>query len=317
MPVGAEKKVERGIRFIERASKIHGGLYDYSRVEFDTVMSPVTVVCRTHGPWSVTPDNHVTRKSGCPSCAGNARWTEASMLKFLKHGGRYKRYRVIAFEGVNTTLEIDCAEHGPFRQVFNNHRSGAGCPACASNATTTLETFIERARSVHGSKYDYAKVKYKGTKTKVLIRCPSHGDFWQTPESHCQGGGCQTCAYTHKRVIVNRRVFWIQGYEHFGIRWMLDNTNIPLRDIYEARYPNYRKRPPRIRYVCPHTEKTRIYYPDFWIPSRNIIVEVKSPFTLGSPGSPERMTNDAKKRAVVEAGYRYRRLVFDDKGRKL
>ena len=43
----------------------------------------------------------------------------------------------------------------------------------------TTELFIERARSVHGDKYDYSKVHYEYTRTKVCIVCPEHGEFWQ------------------------------------------------------------------------------------------------------------------------------------------
>lgn len=62
----------------------------------------------------------------------------------------------------------------------------------------TREVFIERARGVHGDKYDYFEVKYVNTKTKVRILCPIHGVFLQTPEKHMAGQGCPdpecTCA---------------------------------------------------------------------------------------------------------------------------
>ena len=46
----------------------------------------------------------------------------------------------------------------------------------------TNETFKERARQIHGDKYDYSKVEYgKNNKEKVCIICPEHGEFWQTP----------------------------------------------------------------------------------------------------------------------------------------
>ena len=57
----------------------------------------------------------------------------------------------------------------------------------------TTEIFIERARGIHGDKYDYSKVEYKDNKTKVCIICPIHGEFWQNPASHLQGCGCNLC----------------------------------------------------------------------------------------------------------------------------
>lgn len=53
--------------------------------------------------------------------------------------------------------------------------------------------FIEKSKKVHGNKYDYSKVEYINSKTKVCIICPEHGEFWQTPHSHINGKGCKKC----------------------------------------------------------------------------------------------------------------------------
>lgn len=58
----------------------------------------------------------------------------------------------------------------------------------------STEDFIERARKIHGNKYDYSKVIYLNNETKVCIVCPVHGEFWQTPHSHLKGRGCPECA---------------------------------------------------------------------------------------------------------------------------
>ena len=57
----------------------------------------------------------------------------------------------------------------------------------------STEEFIKRAREIHGEKYDYSKVEYKGCYEKVCIICPKHGEFWQTPRSHLSGHGCPNC----------------------------------------------------------------------------------------------------------------------------
>ncbi len=57
----------------------------------------------------------------------------------------------------------------------------------------TTEEFIQRAKAVHGDKYDYSKVKYVDRQTKVVIVCPKHGDFTQAPTSHIRGAGCPKC----------------------------------------------------------------------------------------------------------------------------
>ncbi len=62
---------------------------------------------------------------------------------------------------------------------------------------TTTE-FTARGAIVHEGKYDYSKVIYKNSKTKVCMICPKHGEFWQSPSDHLQGHGCIACA----RIII-------------------------------------------------------------------------------------------------------------------
>lgn len=48
----------------------------------------------------------------------------------------------------------------------------------------TKEEFIEKARLVHGDRYDYSKFIYINCMTKGIIICKEHGEFLQTPNSH-------------------------------------------------------------------------------------------------------------------------------------
>jgi hypothetical protein len=57
----------------------------------------------------------------------------------------------------------------------------------------TTEEFIKKAILVHGNKYDYSDTVYVTTRIKVSIRCPEHGVFEQTPNSHLLGSGCPQC----------------------------------------------------------------------------------------------------------------------------
>ena len=57
----------------------------------------------------------------------------------------------------------------------------------------TTEEFIEKAKEIHSDKYDYSKVVYKNSSTKVEIICPKHGSFFQNPYSHLNGCGCPRC----------------------------------------------------------------------------------------------------------------------------
>ena len=54
--------------------------------------------------------------------------------------------------------------------------------------------FISKAKKLYGDKYDYSKVEYTNTRTKVCIMCPIHGEFWVTPSNHLQNIGCKQCS---------------------------------------------------------------------------------------------------------------------------
>ena len=55
-------------------------------------------------------------------------------------------------------------------------------------------TFIEKAKIVHGNKYDYSLIEYKNNYTKIKIICPIHGIFEQIPYAHTSNkSGCPKC----------------------------------------------------------------------------------------------------------------------------
>ena len=62
----------------------------------------------------------------------------------------------------------------------------------------TIEEFIEKAKKVHGDKYDYSKSIYNGYHRLLTITCPKHGDFQQLPSNHIGGMGCKLCCYHYQ-----------------------------------------------------------------------------------------------------------------------
>ena len=179
--------------FIRRAREIHGDKYDYSKVIYTKSKEKVIIICPIHGEFEQMADNHL-RGSGCPKCAGTEKkTTEQFIQEAIKiHGIRYD-YSKVNYINANTKVCIICPEHGEFWQEPHSHLNGNGCGKCVGKGFTT-EEFIEKARKIHGNKYDYSKVDYKGAKIKVCIICPRCGEFWQTPDSHLnRGSGCNIC----------------------------------------------------------------------------------------------------------------------------
>lgn len=53
--------------FISKATDLHGDVYDYSRVVYDRSFRKVELICKRHGGFLITPNNHL-RGNGCPLC---------------------------------------------------------------------------------------------------------------------------------------------------------------------------------------------------------------------------------------------------------
>lgn len=57
----------------------------------------------------------------------------------------------------------------------------------------TTEDFIKKAKVIHGDRYGYEDVVYKGSKENIEMTCVDHGAFTQTPSNHLKGRGCKYC----------------------------------------------------------------------------------------------------------------------------
>lgn len=203
--------------FVRRAQEKFGDRFDYSQVNYVDSWTPVEIRCREHGPFLQSPVTHVhSATHGCPSCARNS-VTDASRLQqadFIEranavHHGKFDYSKALVVDS-KTKVRIVCPRHGMFNQTPNQHLAGAGCPKCrnegnANRQRQPVEQFVRRAQGVHGDKYDYARVDYRSARKQIVIVCPIHGAFNQTPDMHLKSG-CRRCAddalpgaYTEKR----------------------------------------------------------------------------------------------------------------------
>lgn len=97
----------------------------------------------------------------------------------------------------------------------------------------TLSQFIEEAVEVHGTKYDYSKVQYVNTYTKIIIICPIHGEFEQTPKSHLRGYQCNKCTREASKLTTEEfitRAVKVHGdrYDYLGTTYKDMKTNVSV-----------------------------------------------------------------------------------------
>lgn len=103
------------------------------------------------------------------------------------HGDMYD-YSQSVYINTRTKIKIICKKHGEFSQKAGHHLNGSKCPECVrEQKTNTKDIFIEKARKVHGDRFDYSAINYINNKTKLKIICPINGEFWQFPNNHLAG----------------------------------------------------------------------------------------------------------------------------------
>ncbi|MBP5723212.1 MAG: DUF723 domain-containing protein [Bacteroidales bacterium] len=190
-------------KFLQRIKIIHDNKYDYSRIKFKNLTEKVCIICPEHGEFWQSPETHL-RGSKCPECAKiarakkNTKTTEQFLEEATKiHGDKYD-FSKVDYKGYDSKIIVICPTHGEFLTTPSEILAGYGCIKCgyeraASKTRGNTNKFIKEANEVHKNKYDYSKVEYKTSNTKVCIICPKHGEFWQTPGNHLQGVGCIKC----------------------------------------------------------------------------------------------------------------------------
>ena len=170
----------------------------------------------------------------------------------LRYGNKYD-YSKSLYKGSQTPLSIICPKHGSFYQDNGCHIVlGHGCPECGKEKAALLakqrgskvdnNIFIKKAEKVHGNKYNYDKVNYINSNTKVEIICPKHGSFYQRPNSHLSGNGCRKCHESKGERL---------------IRIYLENKSISFKDEYKFKN-------------CKNTFQLRF---DFYLPDYNTCIE--------------------------------------------
>ena len=233
--------------FIIKSIKVHKNSYDYSKVEYVNNKTGVKIICKKHGEFKQTPDNHINKKSGCSKCAGNSNLTNYEFIKIAKeiHGDKYK-YTLVDYKNSKSKIKITCPLHGEFECRASHHSSGTGCPKCSTKHSHSTEEFIEIANNVHGNKYDYHKSNYINSKNKITITCKKHGEFKQNASSHINNSrGCSIC---------------VESVGEINVRKFLTKNSIEF--VSQKKFKD-----------CINIDTNRKLSFDFYLPKHNICIE--------------------------------------------
>lgn len=185
-------------QFIQESKNKFGNKYNYSKTIYINAVTEVCIICPEHGEFWQLPRTHLRSSQGCPDCARKYKnYTTDSFIKKANeiHNNKYT-YNKTIYNGGRNNVIITCPIHGDFEQKPIYHLQGHGCSKCGKVYQYNSREFIEKAKSIHGDKYNYNNVNYVNTSTLIDIICPTHGKFLQTPECHLRGQGCPKCEHS-------------------------------------------------------------------------------------------------------------------------
>ena len=237
--------------FIEQARQVHPE-YDYSKVNYVNATSKVIIICPKHGEFLMRP-NHFLNGSGCPKCGRESASNKTSsntdeFIEKAKHLHPEYDYTKVNYVNATSKVIISCPKHGEFLMRPSHLLRGSRCPKCSGNYIPTTDEFIERARQLH-PEYDYSKVNYVNTYSKVIIICPKHGEFLITPSDFLKGGGCPKCSESKgERIIRNwlekhnfyyERQCRLPGLKHYPYDFYLPKFNLLIEYNGEQHYKEH------------------------------------------------------------------------------
>lgn len=200
--------------FVKKCIKKYGKKYDYSKFIYTKRFAKSIIICPTHGDVLLNADFHL--RKGCLNCEIDIKnkkieeKRQKDFIKFktkanLKHNFKYD-YSEFIYLAVAKKGKIFCPRHNfYFWQTPDSHLKH-GCIKCGieivCQKTNKSKVFEKEAKAIHGDKYDYSKVKYSNLSTKVEIICKVHGSFFQGPDSHLMGRGCQKCSKKYRPTTI-------------------------------------------------------------------------------------------------------------------
>lgn len=235
--------------FLSRVKQIWGDRFDFSKAIFKDTRTKVEVICPKHGSFFASPNN-LFHGWGCRKCSYESNADKKRMGKDLFilrareiHGWKYD-YSFVEYKNNETKVCIVCPEHGEFWQEPWVHLKGSKCPKCAekeraNNRKYTQEEFIDKAKTIHGDRYDYTLTEYHGCRELVDIICPKHGVFSIMAYSHLNGCGCQECK---KDTISNLRRSNTQDF--------INRAGEVHGDIYDYSKVDYKGALQKVEIVC-------------------------------------------------------------------
>ncbi|RUO37766.1 hypothetical protein CWE13_07420 [Aliidiomarina shirensis] len=190
--------------FLARARNVHAGLYEYDETSYINISSPVTIICRHHGPFKKRAHKHILG-SGCKDCK---KQIPSEMLIELARNKANQRWRVNSITKSckkisDCYFEIHCKLHPQIVKTIGYvslHR--AKCPICTGdirgNHQQALPYYQALINKKIGATIDYVlAVDTQTQNINVTMNCATHGPQILSAKKFLKIASCPIC---HKNI---------------------------------------------------------------------------------------------------------------------
>lgn len=244
----------------------------------------------------------------CMKCSGNEKLTFEYVQNYFKE----QSCQLLEKDYINTqTLMKYICICGNISNIrFNNFQQSKRCMKCSGSERLTLE-FVKNFFQEQNC--ELLETKYLNNQTKMKYKCKCGNKSNIKFDNFQQGKRCKECGDEKSAkssvlfkdyILPSDNIIRVQGYENIA----LDE----LVKIYkEDDIITNRRDMPEIKYFL--NGKERRYYPDIWIKSENIIIEVKSDYTYKK----DLIKNIMKALATRKLSYNFEWWIYDNKMNKL
>jgi hypothetical protein len=217
----------------QKASKVHGNKYDYSKTLYTKGKENIEIICKVHGRFFQTASMHL-QGYGCSKCSGKYNYTSDEWKEKAKevHEGKFN-YDKTNYTRSHERVTITCSEGHEFSQLPYIHLQRSGCSKCSGKYNYTSDEWKEKAKEVHEGKFNYDKTNYTRSHERVTITCLDHGDFQQLPYHHLRGHGCINCIDTRVSKV---QIEWLNFLEYETKLTIEHAKNTGEHKIKDSRY---------------------------------------------------------------------------------
>ena len=177
-----------------KSNNIHFNVYDYTKSNYINAKTNLIVICKEHGEFDVTPNNHL-RGKGCSKCgkikSANSKIKpyDEYLNEFIKLYGNKYDYSLVEWKGSSVIISVICNNHGMFDILPYMHKFGKECPKCSNQySKISIEwlSYMEIKNSIkiihakNEGEFNIPNTRYKADgyckETNTIYEF--HGDFW-------------------------------------------------------------------------------------------------------------------------------------------